>query len=367
MNAIELVALRIGVALALAGCEAQAGAGYKGEALLKLEGQVTLAADTGGEPISPALCYAPRVFLAGFGPRMDMTPITPDDWPAGAWSDFRDASAVHYWSPKTTDFQLVDVESSGEFPAEFKVAVYEAPPDAALQSVFGGEPRIGRASVCAVRDGHRQSAAGPFFDSAQHCGSDGTCQHQFLWMQRYSKRYYIENYDCPAANIARSDCKLTTEGDEQITREFVEGMVGSASDVTVIYLDAAAPAGGYTAWLFGKADRGLSAGFHVFSGDFAVNELGADPCNGDAYLRATAMASQKYADKIMVDPVYGPIVAPEFADEASDFASRTFASIRMKECKPPSVEELPINAPIAVTLTQQSTIFRPDSFADSMP
>jgi hypothetical protein len=372
MNAIQLGALRIevglAIALALAGCESQAGTDYKGEALLRLEGQVTLTMDTGGEPMSPALCYAPRLFLGSFFPRQEKTPLTAADFPSDAWSDFHDGTSVRYWSPRTSDYQLVDVESSGKFPAEFNIAVYEAPPDAALQPVFGGEPRIGRASVCAVRDGHRLDGAFPFFDKADHCSDgDGPCQHQFLWLQRDSKRSYIETYDCPQADIARADCKLTTEGDEQITREYVEGLLGLAPDVSVIYLDAPAPAGGYTAWLFGKADRGVSAGFHVFSGNINDNELGSTQCDGDAYLRATAMASEKYADKIMNDPVYGPIVSPEFADEASDFASRAFAEIRMKECKPPSVEELPVNAPITVTLSEQSTIFRPESFAKPMP
>lgn len=126
-----------GLALGLAGCEAQVGPEYEGEPLMSVKGTVVLAGETAG----------------------DLLPVIA----------FNTA----------TGYATVNAEVSGEFPAEFRLDVVEPPPPDALYDVPDGPGQIALGILAIASRDHSERI--PRFSSSQEevCDEDGlTCTRE---------------------------------------------------------------------------------------------------------------------------------------------------------------------------------------------
>ncbi|HMI90509.1 MAG TPA: hypothetical protein VK509_04055 [Polyangiales bacterium] len=249
--------------LALAGCGQQAGDDYRGEPLLRMRGQATVSALTGGQAIVPALCF------------FNADNPDPPAWDPGKLpADVRAGQDLGlpggpiplplHVEPSAT--HVLDVESNGQFPAQFDIDVYQPPPSAALSLGFGeGEPRWASGRVCAVTDPHPAVTFSVVTGGSVVEGQDGHYRKRMILASQTSDRFYVEDYDCPTGETALADCAKTVRGDASLQYgSWSEFVVGASSDLEVVYLAEDAPAGSYTAWGLGAED-GLTAGYHLYA------------------------------------------------------------------------------------------------------
>ena len=255
-------------ALVLAACGQQAGQDYAGEPLLRLRGQAVVSALTGGQPVEPALCF----FLADGpkAPQLDLD-VLPAELRAGLMYEGQSVIEMPMAAGDRLATHILDVESRGEFPAQFDVDVYQPPPSAGLSAPhIAGEPRWALGSVCAVTTDHA-AVTFPFAHGGQ---SDSTsARFDYAVLSLSEPRFYYERYDCPPGTLpqfAMSECTKTSAGDPNMAFEFPsteyrsESVLGSADELEVLYLEEPAPAGSYTAFVWGAAE-GLAAGYHLFA------------------------------------------------------------------------------------------------------
>ena len=340
---IGLSAFAIG--LGLAACDAQASEHYNGEPLLSLSGNVTVNALTGGLPITPALCFDNRPG------ELEIFPL--DHVPADVVAEI--GNHANYSSSMT----VVDVDSVGQFPATFDVAVYLPPSEAALRPELTGEPRIAKGHVCAVRADHPEVVEAPFYSSVQRCdsGEAGPCTRRRLLATRETKRYYTESYECPNAQSERQDCLLTTAGDAGLKREDPEYVLGFDS-MTVLYLADPAPADSYTAWEHGSTDT-LSPGYHLFrSPSFDSDEA---QCSLDAMRRAYEDVNQQFNGHFVLHTGAGiATIDPAYADAAYEVRQRRYAQYRMESCTMPDVRPVSPTEPLSITINADVPL--PDAF-----
>jgi hypothetical protein len=241
----------------LAGCGQQAGQDYRGEPLLRMRGQATVSALTGGQAIVPALCF--------FGADSPDPPAwDPTKLPADLGDGPPDSPLPLGIEPSTT--HVLDVESNGQFPAQFDLDVYQPPPSAALSLGFGeGEPRWASGYVCAVSEPHPATTYPLATGGSTTESETGSYRKQMILASQTSNRFYVEDYDCPTAYTLLADCTKAVRGDASLQYEgWSEFVLGASLDLEVVYLAEAAPAGGYTAWGLGAQD-GLAAGYHLYA------------------------------------------------------------------------------------------------------
>ena len=267
----------------LAACGQQVGNDYRGEPLMHLHGQAVVSALTGGQAIEPALCFfmadrplAPAFDGSQFPANIRAELTLPSEPP------YEDQLIVQALNKRAT--HILDVESRGEFPAQFDVDVYLPPPTGGLSvPSVAGESRWAQGFVCAVSAEH----AAVTFPLASGGLSDSTTgDFRFAIASIDTPRYYYEHYTCPAGTLpqAMTGCQKTTAGDSTLGYEFPsqeyqsESILGIASEFEVLYLEQPVPAGSYTAWQWGAAD-GLSAGYHLFPPPMPAKNADGSPAN----------------------------------------------------------------------------------------
>jgi hypothetical protein len=355
MNTVGKSAL-VGLALGAAACAAQATEDYKGEPLLQLTGQATVNTLTGGLPIQPALCFSDNL------PTTEYDVVEREELPPQV-ADL--ATFDQFWPPYRQT--VVDLESEGRFPAEFKVSLYLPPPASVIQSYFAGEPRMGIARFCAVRVDHPDVVDEPL-RVVQSCEPEAgeRCHKRIVWATRDSQRYYTEDYDCPQRESRAEECVLHTEGDVQLSRESVEYIVGTDSK-HVVYLAEAAPPGSFTAWRFGASD-GLAPGYHLFANTSLIAQAKAQTdCRLAAVSRASSEAAETFRDHLVRSEVGLTVIEPEMADAYNQEMHRLEALYSMQSCDMPQIVEYSPAEPLMIAINRDVTRVGLDFYAPSAP
>lgn len=250
--------------LLLAACGQQAGDDYRGEPLLRMRGQAVVSALTGGQAVEPALCF----FAADepVPPAFDPNTLPPDIRAELSAAGFLEVEVINKQRAAT---HILDVESRGEFPAQFDVDVYLPPPDIGLSAPWvAGETRFARGMVCAVPTEHPAVS----FRLASGGHADTVIgEFRYAIASTQTPRFYYEAYDCPPGTLpqfATTECTKSSAGDPSLAYEFPiaefhsEFVIGIADEFEVLYLDEPALPGSFTAWYWGAAN-GLSAGYHL--------------------------------------------------------------------------------------------------------
>jgi hypothetical protein len=318
----------LGVGLLLwSACGQQAGDEYRGEPLLRMRGHAVVSALTGGQAIEPALCF----FFAD-------EPKAPDydgsNLPAEVRAElsYMGVLDVQAYPTKRIATHILDVDSRGEFPAQFDVDVYLPPPSSGLSEPWvEGEPRWAHGKVCAVPAEH-PAVTFPLASGGHSNTIDGTFRYAIASLQ--TPRFYYEAYDCPPGTLpqfAAAECNKSTLGDPSLAYEFSgayqsESVLGTARDIDVLYLEEAAPAGSYVAWLWGAAN-GLSAGYHLFPVVPVPTDAPPDNwmCMADAFNDAERLNNE----------VFGPRIREVFGE---DF---TYNALTARNSDGSSVQDLP--------------------------
>lgn len=279
-SAARFIAYLLVVMLHMA-CGRQVYSEYIGEPLLSIQGQVKSNALTGSTHALPALCF--ERFTADSRTSTDKLPENVRELLGNPPSDRSDA--IHQ--------NIVDVESHGDFPAEFGIDVYLPPDPSALVALIPGEPRVAFGSVCAVTPEHRDEVQPIAEYGYVECPEEG-CHGYNARVNADSSRYYLEKFRCPAGAKAPADCEITPDGDAKLKQESggYESVIAVNSEIQVIYLAEPAPKGSYAAYRAGAPD-GLEAGYHVRSrprdDDYPFGCL-----SGELYEAALAELNDKY-------------------------------------------------------------------------
>ena len=292
--------------LALAACGQQAGQEYEGEPLLRLRGQAVVSALTGGQPIEPALCF----FLADLpkAPQLDLD-VLPADVRATLTYDGQSLIEPPMSLGDRLATHILDVQSRGEFPAQFDVDVYQPPPAGALSApLVAGEPRWAQGTVCAVTSDH---AAVTFPFAHGGLGDPAMGRYDYAIVSLDQPRFYYEHYDCPPGTLpqfASTECTKTTAGDASMAFEFpseefrTESVLGASKELELVYLDAPAPAGSYTAFMWGAA-QGLSAGYHLLPRRVFVEGVPPDDveCRAAAFTESERVNDEMFGARIRAE------------------------------------------------------------------
>ena len=336
------------VAGASAGCGQQAGADYLGQPLLSMHGQATVSALTGGQAVVPALCFVTE------GPAP--APLDFNKLPADIRMDLANAEAnggvafFPAFAPPSA-MHILDVQSHGEFPAQFDIDVYLPPVDAALSDpLFDGEPRSALGSVCAVTMDHAAVTHTLASGVLASC-DDTTCYRDQLIESYDTPRFYSERYTSPASKP--DDSSKVTEGDPTLQYENVaESVVGTTTeDFGLVYLASTAAAGSYTAWRFGSRDA-LSAGYHLFAPGAEAAAPADANCNSalsDALTEIKAKyepeIKQQYGDSATLDmfPLISGVSGGTLQTAPPDVVhggNRIWMRLQMERCPLPSLREV---------------------------
>ncbi|MDD9932603.1 MAG: hypothetical protein OXT09_03325, partial [Myxococcales bacterium] len=355
------------VVLWVAGCGVQAGEEYLGEPLLEMRGQAVVAALTGGQPIEPALCFRHETDEV-----MDLTKMSAEVAEVFALSPELQAARAMGSADvpvRVAEAHIVSVESLGEFPSHFEVAVYSPPPEVVATAAFEGEPRKAVGEVCAALSGYGPMTHEVAISGTAGFCSDTECAGRVGVVTRDGERSYAKAYRCPAG-VPYYDpgrCTETSAGDETLLFEtYAEGVVGAARDPLIVYLADDAPAGSFAAWDLGAAE-GLAAGYHVFEQPTPDAMNMRFRCR-DAIFNSTAYPEieEVYGDRIREELGEGyelaflphaaaiedgAFVVKRLPDDVVAGAQRILAEYEMATCPMPEVNELePVADEIALTI-----------------
>ncbi|HKP57979.1 MAG TPA: hypothetical protein VJV78_14700 [Polyangiales bacterium] len=245
--------LSAGSMLLAFGCDAQATQAYRGESLLTLLGTVEIPEPRAGGPLVPALM-------------------------------FQDGSSR---------FRLVDVGVQGEFPSNFRLDVYEAPPAQVVQqSPFPKEPAGALGYITAVPADHPDSirfAAVVGTSGTGPCEAPGRCVNQSTWCADDGDCYQ-ETRTCPKAESPDADCKIDGFGDPELKRPPWQMFAGFSQNYLVAYLTDEASADSYMAFALGSRDK-LAPGYHLLAVREPSDEERAD--RADCIERSDSIAAAR--------------------------------------------------------------------------
>lgn len=225
------------LAVGLAGCDAQATTEYEGNSLFSMSGRIEVALEASD----------------------DLIP------------------AIAFMAPGADEIRFVPAAVSGEFPANFRLDLYEPPPASVVDGFeyeeHPGEPRYTIGYIAAVTPNHLTtlyygtSCTGTSENPV--CNDEGCTGAMECKTFDASHRGTIHMF-CPVGADAASitpplqQCEITSRsGDPMLGSLWKDPMfAGAADNYAVAYLAGAAPAGGFVARRLG-APEGLSAGYHL--------------------------------------------------------------------------------------------------------
>jgi hypothetical protein len=315
-----------------------------------MRGQVSTQALATPQPIVPALCFFEDV---------EPSVLELDVFPEEIQGAFKQSIT----SAPSSRVHIVDAHAIGKFPAEFKVDVYKPPSEAVLAAKFGGEPRVAQGLVCAVQAEHEPIAQ--WIGSTGHflCDQpfpDGHCSFAQARRTQDGARIFYETRECPSFSAPSEQCEVVRGGDETLLSETggFENVVAMAGGVQVVYLAAPAPAGSYTAYIFGAPD-GLSAGYHVLK-DAASEELHAQGAARNAARRAAMVeTNERFGTSyhFLPDRSLDDIPAESPPPHIREAYQRTLARIEMENIPLLVREELgPDDTGLTLDLRPQDTL-----------
>ena len=202
---------------------------------------------------------------------------------------------------------IVEVGVHGEFPSDFRLDVYERPPEGAFFAAGHqrGEPRIALGYITAVSSDHPDRIR---FATSQHvmasagCLDEGctkTCESEGIecrvltneWCQSDGTTCYQEVMFCPTLEAWAPDCRIEGTGDPAIKDEPFRHFAGFSSNYVVAYLEARAPAGSWTAALLGSREA-VPAGYGLYA--YRGFDNGEQQDGAECEERAAGLAARKY-------------------------------------------------------------------------
>jgi hypothetical protein len=228
------------LAWTLPGCDAQVSPFYRGESLLTVSGSVEIPNKRTPGPLVPALVFA---------------------------------------SGESRSILVVDTEVQGKFPSDFRLDVYDAPPNAALISTseqFETDEKIALGFISAVPKHHRHEIRFADTQDGDILCPDTGCAKPIApftrsWCTSVGKiECYTETLSCTQdpiwgdENAVPDGCTVTAHTGDISLKEPWREFAGFSQNYMVLYLPAAAPADSYMASVLG-ATSGLERGYYLLA------------------------------------------------------------------------------------------------------
>lgn len=259
---------------AAAGCDPQLSSRYTGESLLTIVGSVEISNDrTHGRRLVPALASL---------------------------------------NESLGSVSIQEVSVRGQFPSDFRIDVFEPPPDEAFMNWThqkSGEPPVAMSFITAVSDDHPDTirfgteGSTTVFSCTQEtcdqpCGGKGclVSRDEFCVSEDPSVPCYTEEMYCPTFNSPREQCSIEPIGGNPALKDSPWDMfAGFSQNYLVLFLRERAPAGSVTAAMLGAAD-GVPRGYGLYAvrppseADVAANEA----CTAQAEVRAASAWNEEY-------------------------------------------------------------------------
>ncbi len=270
----------LALALALAGCDAQASPAYKGEALLTISGSVEIVSQRERGELLPALAFLSK------------------------------SSLLH----------IMDVEVEGEFPSDFTLRVYEPPPKEATAETEGGT-EMAYGHITAVTPDHPDTI--PYSlrgESGGWCtgeagGAIEYCETVESWCN--ASGCYEETRACPAIDSPPEDCEIiSSSGDPSLRQDYWAAFAGLSEEHMVVYLVEPLAQGDSLARFLG-VER-LEAGYYLVrmpamtQAERLTAEEAAEPCQREARVLALQRYNDAYGTNFAVSELSAgsPLCAP---------------------------------------------------------
>jgi hypothetical protein len=179
---------------------------------------------------------------------------------------------------------IVDVPVRGSFPSDFRIDLFEPPPDATLAYAtrqHEGEPRVGFGYITAVTSDHPDMLYSGNSVAVTNYGCQPENRPDNLCMTREVQTCvvpsgitpcYIEKTLCPSEDASPDDCIMETSGDPALTiSNILDYFAGFSQNYQVIYLEDGARAGSATATYFGSQED-IPAGYSLYKVQIFSNE-----------------------------------------------------------------------------------------------
>jgi hypothetical protein len=319
----------IALSAALSACDTLAEPDYAGEALLSLTGSVEMDnARTEGK------LRAALAFENEFGDRLD----------------------------------IMDVETSGEFPSKFTLDVYTPPPVGALFQFEEGEPKIGVGYITAVPEAHAETIRFASLMSVGGCAvepgtadEEQSCPQERQWCTSSDDECYSESIQCDPDDLELEHCKvLSSEGDPTLKEDPWTKFAGFSKNFIVLYLEEDADVDTLTSVIFGDG-AGLSAGYHLI--ETRPNTPAEDQASKDCFAAADAQALARYnsefeATYTSIDELWNlepcsvdAVECPPPDPNAEAIDGFTFEAQQELRCQQTSKRLIPVPSPEAHPIT----------------
>jgi hypothetical protein len=250
-----LCAISLSLSLASGGCDDQVEPGYYGESLLTVTGSVEIANRRTRGPLSPAL-------------------------------GFRDQ--VH------STITLVDLPVHGTFPSDFRIELYEPPPEETLYHPTRqeeGEPLASIGYITAVTSDHPDKLyTGNSLSTIGHdCQDEGRPDNLCLSFTHEicvepnldNVPCYVEKHYCPLDNPKPDPtlCTIEASGNAELkSGDVLRQFAGLSQNYQVVYLAGEAPPGSATAALL-EAEAGVPAGYGLYEVTEGIPGEEAERCD----------------------------------------------------------------------------------------
>lgn len=209
------------------GCDAQVSKDYAGESLLRVVGSVEFTDGSEHDELVPALAY----YGKGGG------------------------SVV-----------IVDVAVGGSFPTDFRLDIYDPPPESTRERQvhqIEGEPRVSIGYIAAAAKDHPDQLAegtSSFSQEFAPCAEpreDGRClvlEDKQCATLFEDMPCYVEKTYCPSPDSPREECVIEKSGDPLLAGSAWDYFAGYSRTYMIAYLEEKAHKGSATAAWFGVDD-----------------------------------------------------------------------------------------------------------------
>ena len=275
--------LCVGWALSLtSGCDDQVAPSYYGQSLLSVTGSCVIENSHTQGDLTPALAF-------------DKSPV----------------------------ITIVDVPVQGTFPSNFRIEMFEAPPESTLYHPTRqeeGEPLVSIGHITAVTSDHPDKfyAGNSVSVTAYDCKDEGRSDDLCLDQTEETCPdpnlddipCYVENRYCPKGERESDRCIIEKSGDPDLkSYDMYSKFAGLSQNYEVIYLSEAAAPGSATAAFF-EAKGGVPAGYGLYE----VTPLRGDEAEKYSHVdsRAWELATQYYNE------AHGTDYKSLMCDEESD-------------------------------------------------
>lgn len=256
-----------------AGCDAQFSPDYTGESLLTIVGSVEIAN----------------------GPKGKLVP------------------ALAYMNQSRGEVSIQEVAVRGQFPSDFRLDVFEPPPEDAFTNLThqkSGEPRMAMSFISAVQEEHedtlRQATSTTFTHFSceadtcdQPCGGKGCLVGRFDYCvdEDPDVPCYSEEMYCPTFDSNQEDCELipVSEGDRALKDSPWDSFAGFSQNYLVLFLRERAAPGSVTAAMLG-GENGVPRGYGLYAlhAPSAEERAAKEECTARAEVHAARAWNEEF-------------------------------------------------------------------------